>query len=376
MGQTWSQGIVSALQSGQRDNLVVDKGKPKGPPGENSSEAEADGFDYIHFAKFLAMRHVEIVPLNKLVCLDSGIDLEQSIEERRVQLEAVGAGTSMQVVLAKWDSRIVAAKVPRTVYQQTDRRRRQRLYNSFMYDIFFEIQIMSHKPLCDHPNIVKLLGISFNTIVSEVPEHNRIYPVLVVEAAHPLYPDLQRFVEAPSCPRPIPLDLVFGLIGDMADGLSILHSFGAFHGDIKPENILLFRSNESDRLLAKIGDFGSTGAESSNDAPRWPTEDWAPPEWFDEELSDGISESVGRVVRDVYSFGLVCGYLASNGQEAEERDGKISQEFWRLAIEEIYPGAENQSLEPLFKVLKETTCKVPARRMQSLSSIRVQLIGK
>jgi hypothetical protein len=157
MGQTWSFGIVFFLQM-QHDKLdKLDKGKLK-PRVENFSETEADGFDYIHSAKFLAMRNVEIVPLD-VVCLDSGIEMQGSIAERRVQLEAIGAGTSMQVVLAKWESRVVAVKVPRTAFQQSDRRR-QRLYNSFMYDIFFEIQIMSHKPLCDHPNIVKLLGIS------------------------------------------------------------------------------------------------------------------------------------------------------------------------------------------------------------------------
>jgi serine/threonine protein kinase len=217
-----SYGFTCTLQSAQSDEL---ENKMESPIPRSPESC----FDYIHFAKFLAMRRIEIIPLKDLVCLD-GMDMEQSIKGGNVKLDAIGTGGTMQVVLTKWNPRVVAAKVPR------DRRRGQREYKGFMYDIFFEIQIMSHKPLCDHPNIVKLLGISFN----DLSEDDQFYPVLVVEAAHPPYPDLGRYVESNDCPLPIPLPFVYGLIGDIADGLTVLHSFGAFHGDIKPANILLF----------------------------------------------------------------------------------------------------------------------------------------
>jgi serine/threonine protein kinase len=152
-----------------------------------------------------------------------------------------------------------------------------------------------------------------------------------------------------------------------------LHSFGAFHGDIKPENILLFESKQKSRLVAKIGDFGSTGAESSNDAPRWPTEEWAPPEYFDRELVENVDQDIARTTRDVYSFGLVCGYLASNGLKVRVYHGSVDQYFWSLSIGERYRD-EIGSLGPLFHLLKETTWKEPLKRMQSLSGVRQMLM--
>ena len=90
-----------------------------------------------------------------------------------------------------------------------------------MYDLFFEIQIMSHKSLAEHPNIVKLLGLSFS-----VDAKNQIYPILAVEAAHPQNPDLMQFVNSNNRPSPIPLDLIYALMGDIAEGLTALHRLG------------------------------------------------------------------------------------------------------------------------------------------------------
>jgi serine/threonine protein kinase len=79
------------------------------------------------------------------------------------------------------------------------------------------------------------------------------------------------------------------------------------HGDVKHKNILLFESNEQGRLVAKISDFGSSGVDTSNEPPRGFSDDWVPPEY------SMYSEKLGETLRDIYSFGLVCGYIATNG---------------------------------------------------------------
>jgi len=49
-------------------------------------------------------------------------------------------------------------------------------YSKFMAAMPYEIRAMSYKPLCDHPNIVKLLGLSFRErFVSSMP-----LPILVI----------------------------------------------------------------------------------------------------------------------------------------------------------------------------------------------------
>jgi hypothetical protein len=97
----------------------------------------------------------------------------------------------MNVFLSKWETRAVALKLPRH-----DRRQ----YSRLMHDLFFEIQVMSHKSLVEHPNIVTLLGISFREEASNIEP--QVYPILVVEAAHPQYPDLKQYIQSIEEPPP------------------------------------------------------------------------------------------------------------------------------------------------------------------------------
>lgn len=320
-----------------------------------------DEFDYLYFIQFLTYRDIEIIPLADLVSHKTGMDMEQSlkIDPHAGEFDTIGAGASMHVVRIEWKSRAVAAKLPRMAHRNGNLRQ----YNDFMYDIFFEIQIMTHKSLCDHPNIVKLLGISFQE-TDWCADITRVYPILVVEAAHWQYPDLHRYVVAHRKRPPTPLRIAYELIGDMADGLTALHSHGVVHGDIKPDNILLFECEERQRLIAKIGDFGGSGVDISNDWPRGATEKWAPPEYC------AYTKKLGDIPRDIYSFGLVCGYLVTNGLGHERSDS------WRECIQQLYPTLEpDLSLDPLFKLLEDTTNEQPSRRLSSLSEVRRNLLG-
>ena len=305
-----------------------------------------DDFDYLYFTKFLYKREIRIISISDLTPASACATIENDM---------IGHGGSMNVFLSNWQSHAVALKRPRY-----ERRR----YNQLMHDIFFEIQVMSHKSLGEHPNIVKLLGLSFSQVASETEW--QIYPMLVVEAAHPEYPDLRQYVDSTDRPSPLPLDIVFELIGDIADGLTALHGLGVVHGDIKPENILLF---QTERLIAKIADFGSCGIDISRDPPRGGTEAWAPPEF------SNFRRNVGEISRDVYSFGLTCGYLATDGEMPQFKlDGNIDQEFWRQTIESCYPSPPI-SLEVLLQLLRETTDEV-SKRNCALSDIRTKLFGR
>src|SRR5262249_45536857 len=161
------------------------------------------------------------------------------------------------------------------------------------------------------------------------------------------YPDVRKFVESKREHEPIRLEVVLDLTGDIADGLTALHYFGVVHGDIKPENILLFEDREKRKLIAKICDFGSSGVEISEDSTRGATEAWSPP-----EFPGSYFDKVAKATWDVYSFGLVACYLATGGVNVNDRkDG-----MWKQAIEERYRNVsdiENEMLKRLFSLLDE-----------------------
>jgi serine/threonine protein kinase len=197
-------------------------------------------------------------------------------------------------------------------------------------------------------------------------ENGAIYPVVVVEAADSEYPDLKQFME--DCPRqgPIPLDLVYDFICDIADGLTALHNFGVVHGDIKPENILLFENVKKGRPVLKICDFGSTQVDVvSTDGIRGATEAWLAPEFY------LFRKEVHKPTVDVFSFGLVSCYLASGGMMPDKFSGR-----WRRVIEDCYSTIPLSRLEPLFNILEHALKPKPDERLPTLLDISTHLLSR
>src|SRR5947207_10174940 len=143
-------------------------------------------FDWLHFETFLAYRDIRIISPCDLNSPETG-----TLQDFLVGGEArwLGKGGTMSVIQCSWKSQIVAVKVPRTLGHQghvgPDRWK-------LMYDLFFEIQMMSHVSLINHPNIVKLIGLSYPPIETNAPDDIPC-PLLVVEAAQISCPDLQVF---------------------------------------------------------------------------------------------------------------------------------------------------------------------------------------
>ena len=284
---------------------------------EQDDAMEPPKYDHLYLANFLALRDIDIIPPSELVCSDSGDDLDQYIRGggNVARVNELGTGKSMHVVMSTWKEKVVALKILRSRTPRT------------IQSMYFEMQIMTHHALCDHPNIVKLLGLSM--------VFNDVY-VMVVEAG---LCHLGRFAEDS---KPLAWCLSHELIGDIADGLAILHAFGVVHGDIKPENILVFRTER--RIIAKISDFGECGININKVAPRSATITWAPPEY-----SGAANSKIGEAERDVYSFGLVCQYLT------ERSSGPPS-----LALTELI----------------QNTLGPASSRIRSLSGVRQRLTGR
>jgi serine/threonine protein kinase len=76
---------------------------------------------------------------------------------------------------------------------------------------------------------------------------------------------------------------------------------GAIHGDIKPENVLIF-GDDTERLVAKVADFGFSTFAVEGESIRMPK---SPPWEAPEHHYKGCTISEAKKM-EVYSFGMLC----------------------------------------------------------------------
>ncbi|OJJ45965.1 hypothetical protein ASPZODRAFT_143828 [Penicilliopsis zonata CBS 506.65] len=162
-----------------------------------------------------------------------------------------------------------------------------------------ELYALMHEPLQRHPNIIKLLGLAWGANLFD-PTHR--LPVLVVEyAEHGSLAELQAQTKlSPAAKR--------GLALDIGRGLQMLHRCGIVHGDVKSENVLIFRHAERE-YIAKMSDFGfSTVREAaSEEVFMGGTRPWKAPETRNRVARERMAAT------DVYSYGLLLWRLAADG---------------------------------------------------------------
>ncbi|KAK9424979.1 putative Kinase-like protein [Seiridium unicorne] len=110
-------------------------------------------------------------------------------------------------------------------------------------------------PIRNYPNIVKVLGVCFDVQYHE----QSVAPVLVFEKA--THDDLASFmVTEKGCWLSVTNRLT--IIVDIAAALSITHSAGIIHGDVKPENILVYE--EDGAIIPRLAELGFSSVSSQN----------------------------------------------------------------------------------------------------------------
>jgi serine/threonine protein kinase len=116
------------------------------------------------------------------------------------------------------------------------------------------------------------------------------------------------------------------------------------HGDIKPQNILIFKDGP-DGYVARVADFGfSTWFRGDNDFILMPrSRPWYAPEYHGRGFSPDDAKRM-----DVYSFGMLCLWLLlgpflgfKDVPELEllelwKRENKLSEQATRLVVEHGY----------------------------------------
>ena len=227
-------------------------------------------------------------------------------------------------------------------------------------------------------------------------------PVMVVELANPYTPTLETFYRNHSRSKSFSTDI--GFIADIADGLSALHMCGVIHGDLKPQNILLFDDPETEGgLIAKVADFGFSNIEVLKESIRGETERWKAPERIP-GCPDTITTAMQELdspgcASDVYSFGLVAIYVALDGVDSLDTQGVEKAEaeevirklkFMDQARTKIEKRLETYSKnldwrdsdatkglrERYVSLTHSTLQSMPTKRVNSLGGMRLRLTGR
>ncbi|KAL8726452.1 MAG: hypothetical protein Q9166_006705 [cf. Caloplaca sp. 2 TL-2023] len=153
-----------------------------------------------------------------------------------------------------------------------------------------EVLVLGHPSIKKCRQIITLEGISWDV----VDDGASILPVLVFEKA----------------PQ-----------GNIAEAVLRMHTNNIIHGDIKPENVLIFNENNENSYgyYAKLSDFGySTWFARDDELIKMPkSQPWCAPEWHHRgfRVSDAMK-------MDAYSFGMLSFWLLF-------RDGVPYQQFHR-----------------------------------------------
>ncbi len=177
-----------------------------------------------------------------------------------------------------------------------------RNYRRRLMSLELEITALCHPGIRKNRNIASLISWGRDYLDPETP-----IPVLFVEAARC---SLDEFLDKQSHWN---MKHQFAL--DISAGLEILHKYHIVHGDMKPENILVFEQhNPKVPFVAKLSDFGlcidlfnskfELGIEDYLG-----TSDWNAPELLKKdqfEINTGTPfDAISMLKFDTYSYGLV-----------------------------------------------------------------------
>ncbi|KAH3550035.1 hypothetical protein KXV22_001649 [Aspergillus fumigatus] len=222
-----------------------------------------------------------------------------------------------------------------------------------------EVLSLCNPMLRAHPNITSLLAWGF-----DFPFADMAVPVLFMEAA--MMP-LSDFLGAET--RAV--EVRYQLSLDVANGLEALQNLNIVHGDVKPENVLVF-AGPSDRVpfRAKLSDFGVCLDLEAPDAKFMlsdyrGTQAWLAPEVVSEDLDRFGGFSSELMFRfDAYSFGLVLlSVFTGNGAAPvlDEHPENVPDQVFELLYgqEDIPSNIRIELRKAIAKLLSEDPRKRP-----------------
>ena len=338
---------------------------------ETSSDARNaclnESLIYLHFVEFLALRNIPVIPRSD-VCVNQSAT------------GTLGVGGFNRVLTGTWNGQYVAIKASKRrseSFTQANGQKGTVPSTSWLRSLYFEMQVMSHQPLCNHPNISRLVGLTFFE-----DEDFALRPVLLMEPAAPDHPDLLQYIGKQGAS--VDLEMLSLLIIDIASGLATLHVYGILHGDLKPENILIYK--DSDRFTAKICDFGLSGYSPSDEPPIGISFLWAAPEIRARVSAGDWDLPSYQQHHDIYSYGLICTFVLlrqdpsslfknDDGVPTEQVIEQVKELANRTSREEKLSARLLQRLDIISGTLGSCLCIDPGARLKSLEDMKNLLYG-
>ncbi|CAI7627275.1 unnamed protein product [Penicillium discolor] len=215
----------------------------------------------------------------------------------------------------------------------------QRFSASIDYRLQLRTLVLEVLSLCNpvlraHPNITSLVAWGF-----DFPYADMAVPVLFMEEAMMTLGD---FLGAEKRGVGVMYQLALGV----ANGLEALHNLKIIHGDVKPDNVLVFAGpSENMPFQAKLSDFGvcvdletSEGRFTLGDYRGTPA--WLAPEVVNGDVSrfGGFSPEL-MFKFDAYSFGMVLVSIFTGGQILilDTKPDRVTDQISKLFNQEEIP---------------------------------------
>ncbi|KAJ1338603.1 eukaryotic-like serine/threonine-protein kinase [Microdochium nivale] len=186
---------------------------------------------------------------------------------------------------------VVAIKQPSSPLVRDKKEVESRVQHLALSSVIQECRILADPKLRSHPNLPHIIGVYFQ----EERGIQGVRPCLVMELA---VSDFRGFLEAHAREGRDATDLARAC-SQIANGLCVLHAYGLVHGDVKPENVLMFRRGEV--IVATVADLGTCGIQGQAQPIVGTSAFWAP----EMHAKSPFRGSANRSSRDVYSFGLL-----------------------------------------------------------------------
>lgn len=207
--------------------------------------------------------------------------------------EHIGSGrysTTWKARLLDKSNDLVAVKQPNTSFTREKQEVEHLVQHEALSSMIQELRILADAKLKNHPSLPHILGVFFQ---EESPLEVR--PCLIFDLA---ISDLETYLRTWRSPG-ISMRNMTALCSQVANGICAMHAYGLVHGDIKAQNVLLFR--REGEINATIADLGTCGVPSQSMMIPGTRAFWAP----ENHVQSPFHTLMNRSPRDVYSFGLL-----------------------------------------------------------------------
>jgi len=294
----------------------------------------------------------------------------------------VGSGAQFDVFIDNRGARrdVVMKRVHRELIDQdsTAISNDQQL-RSHLRTLQVEIISLCRPSIQKHRNIVDLVAWGYDYPTSDL---TMLLPVLIMERAtcslHEILCGKRDFSQGS-----LSVEVRHHLCLDVAEGLSCIHSCNIIHGDVKPQNVLVFEQDEPKvPYIGKLSDFGLCVAleepQSVSFKSYLGTEGWKPPEasCYQAEVHGEFSPEL-LYKSDSFSYGLlVLSVLITTGQLPFDNSQlhEYAQPYERAI--ELIQGGDHQDLPLSLQARLEELCRAVLKlRTRDRADISSQLLA-